>query len=659
MSKRDPAGDCQGCQGGEVDRGICRLGVKHSMYLNGHVIGPFALWRLGSGKTGVWPKKVEVDVTWGAPPPPNSMDLDGSTSPAGGPMALLATAENLTGLVLDGDEVPVFVKEETTSPVSDISRSSQVSSFKYKPKAPPRTSGASGGNRTGVSHHHSGKSGRHGSKAAAAAKAAALRGPHPSPHPVVPRRIEDWDPWKGLLHELYITQNRILRDIIQLMETNYNLKATPKMYKNQFARWGFFKYAVKRRPRYHSDESPTDDSYDGNSSSPSTITLSRNNSYSTSSPILFGNNSSRATQLGLTAIRRFLHGYIDLDISNLQLEEVAGYIDPCYRYFKASMDLFDLKENTTGGQVLRLAFLQIERKLEKPTMKSFSDLCFVVPHLLLESGRLDILKAYFRYLARLTNVKFGNHPVSEIAASFVEMFEEGSENEERLMGYIQLLSQVNADVIEDIPGVLGRTREWARNQSLACQQREDRGRSRSRSDSPTSIGSPLGNMDNMVISIRDRDKKRHHMLRVEAQSVYWAQKLVMSGDPESNALAEQWLNKEFGQDFKPRVKALLARLKMMRDSGLFPEVFAKMMECLFIGWLFDYCEYVEEWEEAFEWGRKGLALSANEQYVIWSIHIEGVMREHGSVAEADALKKKRQEMDWMEQVRAQVEKLTL
>ncbi|VBB81175.1 Putative protein of unknown function [Podospora comata] len=588
------------------------------------------------------------------------MDLDGSTSTDGGPMALLAAAEDLTGLVLDGDEVKVLVKEEATSPVSSTGRSCQAPSLKWKPKAPPRTSGAHSSNQTTTSRHHVAKSGRHGSKAAAAAKAAALRGPHPSPHPIVPRRVEDWDPWKGLLHELYITQNRILRDIIQLMETNYNLKATPKMYKNQFARWGFFKYAVKRRPRYNSDEFPTDDTYGSKSSSASMISLSRNNSYSIISPTFFGNDTSRAAQLGLTAIRRFLHGYIDLDISNLQVEEVAGYIDPCYRYFKVSMDLFDLKENKTGGEVLRLAFLQIERKLEKPTMKSFSDLCFVVPHLLLEYGRLDILKAYFRYLARLTTVKFGNHPVSEIAASFVEMFEEGSENEERLMGYIQLLSQANADVIEDIPGVLGRTREWARNQSLACQQREDRSRSGSpNSSAASSKGSPPDMNMAVAPSVRDRDKRRHHMLRVEAQSVYWAQKLVMSGDPESEALAEQWLAKEFGHDFKPRVMALLERLKMMRDIGVFPEVFAKMMECLFIGWLFDYCEFVEEWEEAFEWGREGLALSANEQYVIWSIHLEGVMREHGSVLEADALKKKRQGMDWMEQVRTQVDKLTL
>lgn len=69
-------------------------------------------------------------------------------------------------------------------------------------------------------------------------------------------------------------------------------------------------------------------------------------------------------------------------------------------------------------------------------MKLFLDLCFVVLYLLLEYGRLDIFKVYFCYLVWLIIVKFGNYFVLEIVVSFVEMFEEGLENEERLMGYI-------------------------------------------------------------------------------------------------------------------------------------------------------------------------------------------------------------------------------
>ena len=43
---------------------------------------------------------------------------------------------------------------------------------------------------------------------------------------IIPRRAEDWEPWKSVLHELYITQNFILKDVMAIMEDKYNLKAT-------------------------------------------------------------------------------------------------------------------------------------------------------------------------------------------------------------------------------------------------------------------------------------------------------------------------------------------------------------------------------------------------------------------------------------------------
>ncbi|KAK3388465.1 Clr5 domain-containing protein [Sordaria brevicollis] len=73
--------------------------------------------------------------------------------------------------------------------------------------------------------------------------------------PMVPRKAEDWEPWKSVIHQLYIVQNHILKDIIVIMENTYNFKATPKMYKNQFARWNFFKYAIKRRSPAGTDTS--------------------------------------------------------------------------------------------------------------------------------------------------------------------------------------------------------------------------------------------------------------------------------------------------------------------------------------------------------------------------------------------------------------------
>jgi hypothetical protein len=411
------------------------------------------------------------------------------------------------------------------------------------------------------------------------------------------------------------------------------------MYKNQFARWGFFKYAVKRRPRSKA-ESPTehsssDDSLDG------ALVLSRDE-------LLHAGDGSRSIQAGLTAVRRFLQGHIDLDPSHLQAEEVAGFVDPCYRYFKVAMDLFNLEENLEGGRVLRLAFLQIERKVSKPTMKSFSDLCFLVPHLLLESKRKDILSAYLHYLSRLATVKFGKHPVAELAASFASLVDDRPDD---IMRYIMLLSQINSDTIAAQPGMLDRNREWARNQYLACQ------RTVAVADEEAAASSSL------LLSKRGEggdkgDRHDHHMIRLEAQSVYWAQKLIMH-DPVSDDMAAQWLRREFKEGFGPRCEAYLTGLKELVRGGQFPAVFARMMECLYVGWLYDYYETVEDWDRAFEWGRRGLELSTDEQYAIWSIHLEGLMRRYGREEEAEELRRRRREHDWLERVRLEVDRLTI
>ncbi|KAK4124378.1 hypothetical protein N657DRAFT_689935 [Parathielavia appendiculata] len=562
--------------------------------------------------------------------------MDRSASPDGRSRALLAQAENVTGLVLDEDAPVPFIKEESLSPVPDDPGVVRMPSFKVNTVSPTqKSSGTPAGKASGTQQ----KSGRHGGKGGSskagilkAAKAIQVPG-----QPIIPRKVQDWEPWKGVLYELYITQNRILRDIIDIMETKHNVRATPKMYKNQFARWGFFKYSIKGRPRAKA-ESPTDlsssdDSLDG------AIVLSRDE-------LLHADGGSRSIQAGLTAVRRFLQGHIDRDPANLQVEEVAGFVDPCYRYFKVAMDLFDLKENVEGGRVLRLAFLQIERKISKPTMKSFSDLCFLVPHLLLESNRRDILSAYLHYLSALATVKFGRHPVADLAASFASLVDDRPQD---MMRYIMLLSQINSDTIASLPGMLDRNREWARNQYLACQRTANTTTTISPHQSP----SP-GRGDGII----GAERHDHHMIRLEAQSVYWAQKLVMQ-DQESDAMAAQWLRRRFEPNFGPRCERYLAQLRERAAQGGFPVMFARMMETLMVGWLYDYYETVQDWERAFEWGRRGLELSTDEQYAIWSIHLEGLMESSGRAEEAEELRRRRREHAWLERVRLEVDRLSI
>ena len=188
--------------------------------------------------------------------------MDRSLSPEGaGHLALLAAAEEVTGLVLaagddaDGsDSADVSIKEEEVS--SPLSRMQELK-FRPAPSSPqtpqtpqaiqtlsgppppppppppphtahsrPTTTTTAAGGAAAQGHSIL-RPGRHGGKAGVTSKAAAaLRGPPAPGQPIVPRRVEDWEPWKEILHELYIAQNRILRDIIEYMEAKYNLKAT-------------------------------------------------------------------------------------------------------------------------------------------------------------------------------------------------------------------------------------------------------------------------------------------------------------------------------------------------------------------------------------------------------------------------------------------------
>ncbi len=157
--------------------------------------------------------------------------MDRSVSPEVAHRALLVAAANVTGLVFDYDgydedghgSPDAFIKEESATPPAHDDRPFRMP-MKFKSAAPPKSSGSPAG-KTGAAQQQASREsrpGRHGKAASSKAKGAAQE----PGQPVIPRKIEDWDPWKGVLHELYITQNRILRDIIGIMETKHNLRAT-------------------------------------------------------------------------------------------------------------------------------------------------------------------------------------------------------------------------------------------------------------------------------------------------------------------------------------------------------------------------------------------------------------------------------------------------
>ncbi|KAK1830411.1 hypothetical protein QBC39DRAFT_260932 [Podospora conica] len=436
----------------------------------------------------------------------------------------------------------------------------------------------------------------------------------------VPRRAEDWEPYKEILFDLYIKKNIILKEVIVTMEQKHNLKATPKMYKNQLARWEYFKYAIKERPRGKAKrEAAAAKSAAGDDMS---LLIS---------PVFHDSNQTRSVQLGLTTVRDFLNRMISIEPLAKRDMVVVGYEDPCFRFFTASLELFGQNEHQQGGLLLRRAFLQIEILVSRMTIKGFSDLCFTIPHLLIESGRADVLAVYLRYLSELAT-RAGNEPVRKVAGSLIHFLDD----RDAMLRFVMTLTRINSDTISAHKDAkaLERTRKWAYNQYVACQR------------------------TNMPDTTAGEGDHKHAMLRVESQSVYWAQNLVMISS-ESNTLAEFWMRRDFPDDFAPRTEALLADARRRTEAGLLSPDYGKMMRCLYIGWLSDYYETMENWPKVFEWVRRGLEISTGEQYQVWSIHVEGLMRQHGSAEEAEELRQKRLTHGFLEEIERQIGNLTL
>lgn len=100
------------------------------------------------------------------------------------------------------------------------------------PSPPESRSGSpSGGDKTAPRHRRTSsyprKTGRHGGIHVRrhTTLGTSSKG-HMAHTPMVPRKAEDWEPWKNVIHQLYIVQNHILKDIIVIMEDTYRFKAT-------------------------------------------------------------------------------------------------------------------------------------------------------------------------------------------------------------------------------------------------------------------------------------------------------------------------------------------------------------------------------------------------------------------------------------------------
>ncbi|KAK4663705.1 hypothetical protein QC763_610780 [Podospora pseudopauciseta] len=68
----------------------------------------------------------------------------------------------------------------------------------------------------------------------------------PPEKPLVPSSTADWEAKKDVIRQLYMDENRILNEVIDIMHRVHRFKATARMYKGQFHKWEWSKYNTRK-----------------------------------------------------------------------------------------------------------------------------------------------------------------------------------------------------------------------------------------------------------------------------------------------------------------------------------------------------------------------------------------------------------------------------
>ncbi|KAK4233936.1 hypothetical protein C8A03DRAFT_19079 [Achaetomium macrosporum] len=257
--------------------------------------------------------------------------------------------------------------------------------------------------------------------------------------PMVPTTPADWESKKQIIRELYMDQNKILNEVIEIMITKHKFKATARMYKGQFAKWKWYKYnksgshgagkptksrTMKRRSARARAQRPFD-----LIDMPEPIRTQSRQAVPLSQGLYLQHFSDEECQVEST-----LNTYAALICHWLESEtpwrndsQYHSASSPPFgqqqlsvlQHVRAAQDHFLAGRVQRGGELLRAAFLRIESAVDSGLgVEAVWDCCLAVPQLALTHGWTDMLSIFSRYLHQLTSIKLRDgHPITRIAAS--------------------------------------------------------------------------------------------------------------------------------------------------------------------------------------------------------------------------------------------------
>ncbi|KAL1864150.1 hypothetical protein VTK73DRAFT_6148 [Phialemonium thermophilum] len=259
-----------------------------------------------------------------------------------------------------------------------------------------------------------------------------------------PSTPRDWEQQKDTIHNLYLQQNKRLKDVIQIMIEQHRFSATPRMYKRQFLKWKWTKYNV------HGSRGapPTGQAFRGSTekscrrlrpskrtceaarrrsaaSADTCDTSSGSISPTTASPIS-GCTYYAPMPDRLSALRIRSHLAIRSYVEHYHRDDAWTRGSGSSRRERFSVDcsfwkplaLVDLAleklsgpDYDVGGRLMRRIFRDVSQSLDGVCLETFFGLCIQTPVYMVRRWHLDLLCIYLRYVAGLGRVKFARHPL--------------------------------------------------------------------------------------------------------------------------------------------------------------------------------------------------------------------------------------------------------
>ncbi|KAK4247644.1 hypothetical protein C7999DRAFT_41074 [Corynascus novoguineensis] len=256
--------------------------------------------------------------------------------------------------------------------------------------------------------------------------------------PIVPTNPRDWESKKHIIRELYMNQNKILNEVIDIMISKHNFKATARMYKGQFAKWKWTKY---NKPGRHGSIRPTrlvaatKGGLTAQSFRPGHVwqeeAVERQQSTFSVRPnhlVRYFNDEERQVEAALCAYGAMISRWSEREkpwrtasescesslfpSELLEVQQERSILEQV----RFAQDCFLNGRSEQGGDTLRCAFLSIERALSgELCIDALWDCCLAVPQLAITTGWTDVLSIFTRYLHQYTSIKLPHHPIALVA----------------------------------------------------------------------------------------------------------------------------------------------------------------------------------------------------------------------------------------------------